>query len=268
MAKRPEKAGQLAAPPTPTPEQVKRIRKAQQRNAERGPRLAHTAYPNAAGEMNIGADHSDQDGWIAHLADACGTSSQSFAAYLLGTLEPAMRDRGACEIKPSRANAVMAALDGIAPENEAEAMLAAQMIGTHALATEMLSKARHTDTMEALALYGSLAAKLLRTYTMQTEALAKLRRKGEQIVKHVHVNDGGQAIVGTVNNYGGEQSRGGARNENLGQPHAAVLEHAPGLPMWGSDAAGATVQVASGSGEEAVQNARRRGRKRGAKGSG
>src|SRR3984893_14804035 len=47
---------------------------------------------------------------------------------------------------------------------------------------------------------GNLAVKLLRTFTMQVEALQRYRGKGQQkvTVEHVHVNAGGQAIVGTV----------------------------------------------------------------------
>jgi hypothetical protein len=47
---------------------------------------------------------------------------------------------------------------------------------------------------------GNLAIKLLRTFTMQVEALHRYRGKGQQkvTVEHVHVNAGGQAIVGTV----------------------------------------------------------------------
>jgi hypothetical protein len=54
---------------------------------------------------------------------------------------------------------------------------------------------------------GSLAVKLMRTYTAQVEALARLRRGGEQrvIVQHVNVNEGGQAIVGAVNQPGGSE---------------------------------------------------------------
>jgi hypothetical protein len=52
---------------------------------------------------------------------------------------------------------------------------------------------------------GNLAVKLLRTYTMQMEALLRYRGKGEQkmTVEHVHVYQGGQAIVGAVHQGGG-----------------------------------------------------------------
>jgi hypothetical protein len=53
---------------------------------------------------------------------------------------------------------------------------------------------------------------MLRTFVAQMEALKKYRTGGQQkmIVEHVNVNEGGQAIVGTVNQGGGknEQSCG------------------------------------------------------------
>ena len=44
------------------------------------------------------------------------------------------------------------------------------------------------------------AARLLRAYATQVEALRRLRNGGSQTVRveHVHVNDGGQAIIGNV----------------------------------------------------------------------
>ncbi len=51
----------------------------------------------------------------------------------------------------------------------------------------------------------SRAAKLLRTFAAQMEALKKYRTGGQQkmIVEHVHVHQGGQAIVGSVTQGGG-----------------------------------------------------------------
>jgi len=47
--------------------------------------------------------------------------------------------------------------------------------------------------------------KLARTFTAQMEALTRYRGKGQQkmTVEHVHVHQGGQAIVGNVNQEGG-----------------------------------------------------------------
>ena len=58
----------------------------------------------------------------------------------------------------------------------------------------------------------NLATKLQRTFVAQIEALQKLRGKGGQkvTVEHVHVHEGGQAIVGNVSHAQG----GGGKNES------------------------------------------------------
>jgi hypothetical protein len=50
----------------------------------------------------------------------------------------------------------------------------------------------------------SAAARLLRTYATQVEALRRLRNGGSQTlrVEHVHVNEGGQAVIGNVKAHG------------------------------------------------------------------
>ena len=101
----------------------------------------------------------------------------------------------------------LAAIDGIRPADEIEAMLAVQMVATHETAMDVLIRAKQADLMPTLQECGSLAVKLMRTYTAQVEALARLRRGGEQrvIVHHVHVNEGGRAVVGAVNRPGGSE---------------------------------------------------------------
>ena len=70
--------------------------------------------------------------------------------------------------------------------------------------------------------------KLTRTFADQVEALKNYRSKGEQkmTVQHVHVGEGGQAIVGNVNASG---EGVGARKKSEVQPHA--LAYAPGVEM-------------------------------------
>ena len=52
----------------------------------------------------------------------------------------------------------------------------------------------------SVAAMASAAAKLLRAYATQVEALRRLRNGGSQFVRveHVHVNEGGQAVIGNV----------------------------------------------------------------------
>ena len=63
---------------------------------------------------------------------------------------------------------------------------------------------------------------------MQVEALKSYRSKGEQkmTVQHVHVAEGGQAIVGNVS---APAPGVGANEKAKGQPHA--LGYAPGVQM-------------------------------------
>jgi hypothetical protein len=68
------------------------------------------------------------------------------------------------------------------------------------------------------------AGKLSRVYADLMLALDKHRGKGQQrvTVEHVHVHQGGKAIVGAI------QAGGGASNNPEGQSHAKTITHAPG----------------------------------------
>jgi hypothetical protein len=103
-------------------------------------------------------------------------------------------------------NYALSILDGIRPQDEIEGMLATQMIGVHNMAMETMSRAMLSEqSFEGKQANVNQATKMLRTFTAQMEALKKYRTGGQQkmIVKHVHVNEGGQAIVGPVNQGGG-----------------------------------------------------------------
>ena len=91
-------------------------------------------------------------------------------------------------------------LKGIAPKDQIEGMLATQMIATHHQALNCFRIAAESETIEMLNLAVNSANKLTRTYTAQMEALNRYRGKGQQkmTVEHVHINSGGQAIIGNV----------------------------------------------------------------------
>ncbi|MEE9402404.1 MAG: hypothetical protein V3V47_04305 [Desulfobacteria bacterium] len=103
-------------------------------------------------------------------------------------------------------NNALAILNGIQPQDELEGMLAVQMIGVHNMAMETMRRAMLANqNSNAKQANVNQATKMLRTFAAQMEALKKYRTGGQQkmIVEHVHVNEGGQAIVGTVNQGGG-----------------------------------------------------------------
>ena len=115
------------------------------------------------------------------------------------------------ELKAISMNATMASLLEIDPQDSTELMLGAQMVTAHNVAMEMARRALLVEgqTDEVVNFNVNRMTKLMRTYTAQMEALNKYRNKGKQKItvkhQHVNVNDGGQAIVGDVNQGGGDE---------------------------------------------------------------
>lgn len=104
--------------------------------------------------------------------------------------------------------ATLAALQGIAPRDEMEGMMGAQLIAAHNAAMECYRRAMIGEqTFEGRRENLNQANKLSRTYASLLDALNKHRGKGQQkvTVEHVHVHEGGRAIVGTVEHPGGGQ---------------------------------------------------------------
>lgn len=105
-----------------------------------------------------------------------------------------------------KANGAMNMLSGMAPKDTVESLLAAQMVAAHNMIMEFSRRAMLPEQpSNAIDVNVNRAAKLMRTYTAQVEALNKLKNKGRQTIKvqHVHVNEGGQAVVGNVQGGGG-----------------------------------------------------------------
>jgi hypothetical protein len=118
-------------------------------------------------------------------------------------------------------SAALAGLVGIGPNDEVEGMLASQLIACHNASMECYRRAMIGEqTFEGRRENLSQANKLSRTYATLLEALNRHRGKGQQkvTVEHVHVYEGGQAIVGNVEG-------GGLQNKTEKQPHA--LGYAP-----------------------------------------
>lgn len=129
--------------------------------------------------------------------------------------------------------ATVAALTGIAPKDELEGMMAAQLIAAHNATMDCYRRAMHGDQrLEARRENLNQATKLSRTWTTLLDALNKHRGKGQQkvTVEHVHVHAGGQAVVGTI-----EHPGGGYNRKSKDQPHAKQVTHAPEPPLQSAD---------------------------------
>ncbi len=91
-------------------------------------------------------------------------------------------------------------LAGINPKDQIEGMLAVQMIATHHATMDCFRIVAQNGHIDIINQMSSCANKLSRTFMMQMEALNRYRGKGQQkmTVEHVHINSGGQAIIGNV----------------------------------------------------------------------
>jgi hypothetical protein len=197
-----------AAPAKPgytrTPAELDLVARQRRRRERETPAPTVTVQHQPPSPAKIAADHSDKSLWLAKLNASMGTTEWPFANKILFELiNTACAGSNSQPVAEDDVNAALAAMHGIAPKDEAEAMLAAQMIATHAAAMAALRRVKAAENIPQQDSNGNLAVKLLRSYTAQLEALARYRGKGQQkvIVEHVHVHSGGQAIVGAVNSH-------------------------------------------------------------------
>jgi hypothetical protein len=156
------------------------------------------------------------------------------------------------ETRNQQCEAAVAGLIGIGPKDELEGMIAAQLIAAHSAAMECYRRATiDKQTFEGRREALSQANKLSRSYAVLLDALNRHRGKGQQkvTVEHVHVHEGGQAIVGNV-----ESRRGGFAPKAKDQPHA--LAHAPGTAMPSADTPREPMPVARDE-ERSMPDARR-----------
>jgi hypothetical protein len=138
--------------------------------------------------------------WWQRLKNALGTGSNHFVDASLQQLIAAAR-LPFSGISETAVNASLAFIEGAKPRDEIECALVIQMACTHTAAMAVLSRPGGGHGPDrSVATMASAASRLLRAYATQVEALRRLRNGGSQFVRveHVHVNEGGQAIIGNV----------------------------------------------------------------------
>jgi hypothetical protein len=143
--------------------------------------------------------------WWRRLKRAFGTASSAFVHASLVQLIAAARLPGS-GISEIAVNASLAFIEGAKPRDEIECALVIQMACTHAAAMAVLGRLGGAHGSDRnIAAKASAAARLLRAYAAQVEALRRQRNGGSQFVRveHVHVNEGGQAMIGNVRSRAG-----------------------------------------------------------------
>jgi hypothetical protein len=150
------------------------------------------------------------------LEDLCaltGTRHNEVAIRIVSQLASSFQYPKPADADVSLIQAI-GAITELAPQSLTEAMLATQMIATHEASLMFMRRATaEGQTSEASDANVVRATRLMRLHLDQIEAMQKLKGKAGQqkiVVEHVHVYQGGQAIVGAVN--AGKTDPGGRGN--------------------------------------------------------
>jgi hypothetical protein len=213
-----------AEPYKPTPIETKALGAYKAAKEARGPRLKVTITGNNA--VKLSPDHPDVAIGTLAMMRAIGTADLDFFNELMVHLVNASKKvDGTSE---DATNFMLAVVKGIEPRDQIETMLAAQMAAVHMASMTFARRLAHVDTIPQQDSAQNAFNKLTRTFAAQVEALKRYRSGGEQkmTVQHVHVAEGGQAIVGNVST---PAPGGGASEKAKEQPHA--LGYAPGVEM-------------------------------------
>ncbi|MDA1044999.1 MAG: hypothetical protein O3C57_07230 [Verrucomicrobia bacterium] len=154
-------------------------------------------------------DHPDQALGSVLFKDGLATRDSDFSHCILTQLINA--NTHGQKVDQDGLNFMLSLVQGVKPQDPVETMIATQMAAVH-MAT--MTFAQRLSNVQNIAQQDSAERafnKLARTFTTQIEALKRYRTGGEQkvTVKHVTVNDGGQAIVGNVTTGGGGAAKKG-----------------------------------------------------------
>lgn len=203
MTKQKQAVSKTSAPKgdyTPTPEDKALVRRHRERRKRSGQVPKVRIDHQASGPAKLEVDHRDGFVGATALSEAFGTAEWAFASDQLNKLVNAIHTDRSAALSEAAVNGALAALSGIEPEDEVEALLATQMVATNHAAMELIRRAVQAEYASNMNAYGNLAVKFLRTFSVQLEGLQRYRGKGQQkiVVERVNVGEGGQAIVGSV----------------------------------------------------------------------
>lgn len=148
--------------------------------------------------LAIGPDHEDLGAGTALQMSALGAVYVGFYEHTLSAVTNLAATKGI--VSSQKANSLLAMVAGVKPRDQVESMLAVQMAAIHDATLEMAARMKRVDTLPQHDSAERSLNKLARTFAAQMEALKRYRSKGEQrvIVERVTVENGGQAVVGLV----------------------------------------------------------------------
>lgn len=150
--------------------------------------------------VTIGANNDADDS--LRLMAALGTFDSDFLNAFISQIGNSISSKG--ELTESALRFALGVVVSINPNDEIEAMLAAQMAAVHVCALDSSRRYLWSENYAGKDSAERAMTKLTRTFAMQMETLKRYRSKGQQVVRveRVTVHEGGQAIVGAVQHGG------------------------------------------------------------------
>lgn len=193
---------------------------------------------------------------VLRVTEAFASVSVDYVDSKIGDLADYHERRGGCTSQ--KLSASVGFVHGGKAEDTVQSALLVQMAATHDAAMRALGGIGTCDTVQQAQLWSNLSGKLLNAFTRQAETLAKLQRGGEQVIKHVHIdNRGGQAVLAE------QVVTGGVNAESGDQPYG---QGACGPALLGENTIRDIVPMPRNEGPETLPNPRRSGGKRSAEG--
>jgi hypothetical protein len=151
---------------------------------------------------NVAKSHppdGDRQAWLDRLKTALGSVSMDFVNATLFQLQSAARLPN-CGLSEIGLNAALALIESEQPRNETECAIVVQMACVHAATMAVLGRLSEAYGHRNVLAAATAASRLSRTFAILVETMRRLRSGGSQLIRieRVEVKEGGQAIIGNV----------------------------------------------------------------------
>ena len=151
-------------------------------------------------DPDTGAIHASTSSDKEAMQNLLGTNSTDFVNEIvrqtIGILNV-----GSFTNKEINVNSILAVINGLGCEDEVEAIIGTHISWLNVLILDCIRRGYSTDnTFEGRDANINRACKLLRAFSSQMDTLNKYRNRGNQkmTVEHVNINEGGQAVFGSI----------------------------------------------------------------------
>jgi hypothetical protein len=188
--------------------------------ADKAPRIA-LLNKNTA----ISFHHPDLEAAQLLLVDALGAGSTDFLRGILQQLAGAVSE----DLDPeAQLNFMISVMKDIAPRDQVEAMLAAQMASVHVMAIRYVHRIAMGEMLSRQDSIEGLFIKLTRTFVAQMEALKRYRADGEKKTAAPEASWNNSDRVIAANKDGADKS---AQAKNVADRRSAATTGAKVVPM-------------------------------------